>query len=68
MRMTLEQMIKTLIDKGHNRMYAEAAAQRDRDALNLELAMSRPTGTLECDICRRKFTVLGMKYHYHPCE
>lgn len=66
--MTLHQMTEVLVDKGHRRDWAEAQASADLFLLNTELSRPELERTRDCSVCRRTFTELEMRYHYHPCE
>lgn len=65
--MTVEKMIEVLIDKGHSREYAETLAPLDVYELN-HPDYERRVPREDCSICRRTFTTVEMRYHYHPCE
>ena len=68
--MTLKQMVQVLIDKGHRRDWAEAQARADIFELNLPAykKIGDDENREDCSVCRRTFTVLEMRYHFHPCE
>jgi hypothetical protein len=68
--MTIKEMVRTLVDKGHGRDWAEGEAAKDVAVLmDQNCAYGLPPETMqECSVCRRWFTDLQMKYHYHPCE
>lgn len=67
--MTLQEMVGILIDKGHGSEYASAAARADYSDLAFELEHPGEVEAWDdCSVCRRRFTRLQMKYHYHPCE
>lgn len=67
--MTLQEMILTLVDKGHTKTYAETMAPLDFQELNDPTQIQVMYGGREdCSICRRQMSRIQMKYHYHPCE
>jgi hypothetical protein len=66
--MTVKEMVEALVDKGHNRAYAEQTAWREHGALAFDDELPERHKIEECSVCRRRFTNLQMKYHYHPCE
>jgi len=68
--MTVKEIIEVLIAKGHSRKYAETLAPLDYRELNDAPNPERPIygGQQECSVCRRNFTTVKMRYHYHPCE
>ena len=65
--MTVKEMVQALVDKGHSNDYALREAVKDHDDLKAE-EENPGLGTQECSVCRRWFSYMQMKYHYHPCE
>lgn len=62
---TVEQLAQMLVDKGYQRKWAKAEAERDVAKMNTQIG---DYISQTCTICRGTFTDLEMKYHSHPCE
>lgn len=64
--MTVQEMVKVLVDKGHARGWAEIKAKRDE--IRLHAQRKEDHVRQQCSVCRDYLTELEMDYHYHPCE
>ncbi len=64
MNMTYEEMVRILVDKGHNKEFAERQASEDFVLQDLP-STSKP---YQCSVCRRWLSQFEDRYHYHPCE
>lgn len=65
----IDRMAQILEDKGHTREYARTMAALDFDDMQTETYVTADhTRDQDCSICRGRFTVREIRYHYHPCE